>query len=88
VLAACDTVLVDENEAHGAQTELLDARGNGRHCSRLLLGIETVPFDETGGSEAETQTVAHGANSCRRRGRNRAGSRFSSEPAGKTSRGF
>src|SRR5439155_13472752 len=34
---------------------------NRRHRSRLLVGVQAVPFDEARGSEAETQTVAHGA---------------------------
>ena len=60
VLAACDSVLVDENEAHRPQPELLDARGDAGHCMRLLVGVQAVPLDEAGRSEAKTQTVAHG----------------------------
>jgi hypothetical protein len=40
-------------------------------CVRLLVGIQPVPVDEPGGSETETKAVAHG-------------SRFSSEPAPKS----
>jgi hypothetical protein len=50
VLAARDSVLVDENEAHGPEPELLDAGGNGGHRVRLLVGIQPVPLDESGGS--------------------------------------
>ena len=30
------------------------------HRLRLLVGVQPVPLDETGRSETETQTVAHG----------------------------
>ena len=65
VLAACDPVLVDENESHRPQPELLDARRDPGTCPRLLIGVKPVPLDETRGSEAETQTVAHVRSSCR-----------------------
>ena len=60
MLAARDAVLVDENEAHGPQPELLDPRGDLGRRLRLLVGVQPVPLDEAGGSETETQTVAHG----------------------------
>jgi hypothetical protein len=61
MLAPRDAVLVDEDQAHRPQPELLDARDDLDRCVRLLIRVQPVPLDEP--RRSQTQTLAHVTNS-------------------------
>jgi hypothetical protein len=61
MLAPRDAVLVDEDQAHRPQPELLDARDDLDRCLRLLIRVQPVPLDEP--RRSQTQTLAHVTNS-------------------------
>ena len=46
MLAPRDAVLVDKDQAHRPQPELLDARDDLDRCLRLLIRVQLVPLDE------------------------------------------
>jgi hypothetical protein len=61
MLAPRDAVLVDEDQAHRPQPELLDARDDLDRCLRVLIRVQPVPLDEP--RRSQTQTLAHVTNS-------------------------
>ena len=66
VLAARDAVLVDEDQAHRPQPELLDPSGDLGRSLGLLVRVQPVAIDEAG--RPESQPLTHPLPPRRRRG--------------------